>query len=592
MPVTTRIACSFLVAVWATVSIAGEQEDPRKLTVERIFGKSEFEAEHKSVRWLRDGSGYLTLESSSEPSGGRDLVIHDPASGKSQVLVSAAQLIPPRESAPLSIDEYALTPDRCRLLIFTNSKRVWRTHTRGDYWVLDRTSHELRKLGGDAPPASLMHAKFAPNGLQVGYVRENNIYVEDLIDGHITRLTNSTSPDEINGTFDWVYEEEFGLKDGFRFSPDGDLIAYWQLDTRGVPVFPLVNNTDSLYPKITSIKYPKVGEQNAACRVGIVSVRGGLTSWVNVPGDPRDNYIAFLEWDGSSRRLVLQQFNRRQNSVHVMSYEIRADEVATILTEHDAAWIDLQDKLLWIKDGREFLWLSERDGWQHLYRVDMTSKKITRVTDGDFDVIQVDAIDREADCVYFIASPQNPTQRYLYRISLGGSGLKRISPAGHAGTHSYEISADAKWAIHHFSSFDTVPTTELVKLPSHETIRVLADNRSLKDKLQTLEKVQTEFFRVDIGGGTSLDAWCILPPHLDQAAKYPLLLHVYGEPAGQTVLDRWGGGNHLWHQMLAMNGYVVMSFDNRGTPSPRGAPGARPSSTRSACWRPRSKPGL
>ncbi len=570
MSLTSRIAFSLLIVALATSSVAGENEDPAKLTVERIFGKHEFEAEHKSLRWLPNGSGYLTLESSSDPAGGRDLVLHDPASGNGQVLVSAAQLVPARESSPLAIDDYALSPDRCRLLVFTNSKRVWRTNTRGDYWVLDRTSHELRKLGGDAAPSTLMHAKFASNGLQVAYVRENNIYVEDLIDGHITRLTSSNSSDDINGTFDWVYEEEFGLKDGFRYSPDGNWIAYWQLDTRGVPVFPLVNNTDSLYPRINPIKYPKVGEKNAACRVGIVSSRGGETRWINVPGDARDNYIAYLDWAGNSDRVVLQQFNRHQNTVHVRSADVRSGDVTTIITEHDAAWIDLQDELRFIHDGREFLWLSERDGWQHLNRVDMKSKKITRVTQGDFDVIQVVAIDREADCVYFIASPENPTQRYLYRISLDGSGLKRISPAGRAGTHDYQISPDAKWAIHNFSSFNTVPTTELIKLPAHETIRVLTDNKALRDKLQPLEKVQTEFFRVDIGSGTALDAWCILPPHFDSTANYPLLVHVYGEPAGQTVLDRWGGGNHLWHQMLAMNGYIVMSFDNRGTPAPRG----------------------
>jgi dipeptidyl-peptidase-4 len=570
MPVKRRLCCLLVFSFAATASVAGAQEPPAKLTVDRIFGKHDLEAEQKSLQWLPSGSQYLTLESSSDPAGGRDLVIHDPASGEKHVLVPAAQLIPARQSSPLAIDEYALSADRAKLLIFTNSQRVWRANTRGDYWVLDRTSHELRKLGGDAPAASLMFAKFAPNGLQVGYVRENNIYVEDLIDGHITKLTNSTSPDEINGTFDWVYEEELFLRDGFRFSPDGNWIAYWQLDTRGVPDFPLVNNTDSLYPRITHIKYPKVGEKNAACRVGVVSTRGGQTNWLNILDDPRNNYIAFLEWIGSANQLVLQQFNRRQDTVRVLFAHVSTGSVAPILTEHDAAWIDLQRKLRFIHDGREFLWLSERDGWQHLYRLDSKSKKVTRVTGGDFDVIELVAVDGPNESVYFMASPENPTQSYLYRISLDGSGLKRITPAGKAGMHDYEIAADARWAIHSFSSFNTVPITELIKLPSHETVRVLTDNKALKEKLQALPKVQSEFFRVDIGSGISLDAWCILPPHFDPTAKYPLLVYVYGEPAGQTVLDTWDGDNHLWHEMLAIDGYIVMSFDNRGTPAPRG----------------------
>ncbi len=593
---TIRMIAFLMAALPSALIFAQEKkETPAKLTVQRIFGASEFEPEHLATRWLADSSGYVTLEPSTEPRGGRDLVSHDPASGERRVLVSAADLTPPNES-PLSVDEYAFSRDRSRLLVFTNTKRVWRANTRGDYWVLDRASRELRKLGGDAPPSSLMHAKFAPSGLEVAYVQQNNIYVEDLVDGGIKKLTNSSSPDEINGTFDWVYEEEFGLRDGFRWSPDGKSIAYWQLDTTGVPEFPLVNNTDSLYPRITRVKYPKVGEKNAACRVGFVSAAGGAeTEWIAVPGDPRNNYIAYLEWAGNSRELVLQQFNRHQDTVNVLMAETSRVEnspdrapypattvssplgtiipplkVQTILEDHDAAWVDLQEQIHWIHDGKEFLWLSERDGWRHLYRVGRDGKNLKLVTSGDFDVIELLAVDSGSDSVYFTASPKNPTQRYLYRVNLAGSGLERISPAGQSGTHDYQLSPDARWAIDRFSSFDVIPTTALVRLPKHETVRMLSENKDLRAKIDGLQKGRSEFFRVDIGDGVLLDAWCLLPPGFDPSAKYPLLVHVYGEPAGQTVLDRWGGSNHLWHQMLAQNGYIVMSFDNRGTPSPRG----------------------
>jgi len=565
-----RIVAILVIALPFSPLIAGEQEDPSKLTVQRIFGAPEFEPEHVSVRWLGDSSGYSTLEPSAGPAGGRDLVRHDPQTGKRDVLVPAAHLIPPGETAPLAIDDYALSADRCRLLIFTNSKRVWRTNARGDYWVLDRSSRELRKLGGDAPPASLMHAKFAPGGLQVAYVHGNNLYVEDLREGRITRLTSSSSPDEINGTFDWVYEEEFGLRDGFRFSPDGRSIAYWQLNTKGVREFPLVNSTDSLYPRINPIKYPKVGEQNAACRIGVVPSSGGDTRWLDVPGDPRHHYIAFMEWAGNSQEVVLQQLNRLQDTVRVMLADVRTGKLKTILTEHDAAWIDLQDELPWIHDDREFLWLSERDGWRHLYRAGRADTQLTLITPGDFDVIQVVAVDRASDWVYFLASPDNPTQRYLYRVHLDGTGSERVTPAGRSGTHDYQPSPDARWAIHRFSAFETIPSTALVRLPTHEQVRLIADNKALGSKVDSFKKGRTEFFRVDISEGVALDAWCMLPPGFDSTAKYPLLVHVYGEPAAQSVLDRWGGGNHLWHRMLAQNGYIIMSFDNRGTPAPRG----------------------
>jgi dipeptidyl-peptidase 4 len=566
----SRIVFVLAIVLPSSQLMAAEHNDPSKLTVERIFGAHEFEPEHVSVRWTEAEHGYTTVEPSTGPFGGRDIVRHDPKTAATEILVPAELLVPPGGHAPLGLDDYAFSADRSRLLIFTNSQRVWRTNTRGDYWVLDRSSHELHKLGGDAPPASLMHAKFAPDGLRVAYVRSNNIHVEDLRDHRITPLTRSTSPDAINGTFDWVYEEEFGLRDGFRWSPDGTMIAYWHLNTTGVREFPIVNNTDSLYPRINPIKYPKVGETNAACRLGVVSSAGGETRWLEVPGDPRNNYIVFMEWAGDSENIVLQQFNRHQNTVHVMLANVRTGHVANILTDHDDAWVDQQTEIHWIHNSHEFLWLSERDGWRHIYKVARASGTLTRVTVGEFDVIELLAADPEADWVYFIASPSNATQRYLFRVHSDGTGQERVTPTAEVGSHDYDISPDARWAIHRFSAFDKIPRTTLISLPKHETIRTLSENKTLGSKIGALKKGRTEFFRVDIGDGIALDGWCMFPPQFDSNAKYPLLIHVYGEPAGQTVLDRWGGANQLWHLMLAQNGYIVMSFDNRGTPAPRG----------------------
>jgi dipeptidyl-peptidase-4 len=575
---------------------AQEKRDDPHLTVERIFGRHEFEAESPSVKWLHDGSGYTTLEPSKDPTGGQDLVQYDAATSKRDVLVPAAHLIPPRESAPLAIHGYTLSDDRSRLLVFTDSKRVWRQNTRGDYWVLDRASRELRKLGGDAPASSLMFAKFAPVGSLVAYVRENNLYVEDLRDGRITKLTNSQSPDEINGTFDWVYEEEFDLRDGYRWSPDGKSIAYWRLNTQGVREYPLVNNTDALYPRITLVKYPKVGEPNAASSVGVVSIEGGGTRWL-IEHD-RDTYVPYMEWAGNSRQIILQRMNRLQNSAKVFLVNLYPDNQSTAmssspgsvaspvvgsdpvpsnpmtsdvsLTEHDDAWLDLQDDLPWINKGQEFLWLSERDAWRHAYRVNRKGGTPTLVTPGDLDVIRLLEPDEKSGHLYFIASPDNPTQKYLYRVRLDGTGRERITPDDQPGTHDYQIAPGARWAIHRYSNFDTPPTVELIRLPSHERVKLLTDNAALKKKLASLEKVKTEFFRVDIGQGTALDGWCIYPAGFDPHAKYPLLVYVYGEPAAQTVLDAWGGGNALLHRMLAQQGYFVMSFDNRGTPASRG----------------------
>jgi len=559
---------------------AGEKEDPSLLTVARIFDSKEFDPEPFSARWLDDGSGYVTLEPSRVASGGRDIVRHDPRKRMPEILVRAAHLVPPGESAPLTIDDYCLSKDMSLVLIYTSAKRVWRRKTRGDYWVLDRASRELIKLGGDAKPSTLMFAKFSPTGRFVAYVRENNIYVEDLRDRGIVALTTSGGADVVNGTFDWVYEEELGLRDGFLWSPDGKSIAYWQLDTSGVREFSLINNTDSLYSRVIPIRYPKVGQRNSACRVGVVDLANRKTRWLNVPGDPRNHYIARMDWAESSEQIVLQQLNRLQNTNRVMLANAPTGSVRPLLTEQDAAWVNVHDELMWISDGKRLTWVSERDGWRHVYLYEKGARLFSQgrpvtsaprlVTPGNYDVIKLLHVDEKQQCLYFLASPDNPTQKYLYRTGLDGTGISRLTPAGQRGTHDYQISPNARWAIHHFSSFDSPPTVDLVKLPEHTKVRTLARNKKLHRRVAALRKCAAEFFRVDVGEGVSLDAWCIKPPDFESDKKYPLLIYVYGEPAGQTVLDRWGGKNLLWHLMLAQRGYLVMNFDNRGTPAPRG----------------------
>ncbi|MCH8829376.1 MAG: S9 family peptidase [Planctomycetes bacterium] len=551
---------------------AKDRSDPSRLTVKRIFGSGEFRSQRSSARWLGKLPTYTVLENSSDQKGAKDIVGYDARSGKRELLVSAADLMPPGESSPLKIDGYAFSRDRSLVLIYTNSKRVWRRKTRGDYWIFDRTARQLRKIGGKAKPASLMFAKFSPSGKQVAFVSERSLFCEDLFDHSVKCLAKADDAHTINGTFDWVYEEELSLRDGFRWSPDGKSIAYWQINTKGVRRMPLVNNTDTLYPRITWIPYPKVGQRNSSCRVGVVSLKTGKTVWMKVPGDPREHYIARMEWAGTanSRELLVQQLNRLQNTNRVMLANAKTGTVTSVLSERDKAWVDVNNELKWFDLGKRFTWISERDGWRHVYLVSRDGKKMQLATPGKYDVIQLLSIDEKNGLLYFIASPDNPTQRFLYSIRLDGKGLKRLTPAQSRGTHSYQISAKAGWAIHTASTFDDPPTSELVQLPQHKPQRPLAENKRLFGKVQKLKRRPVEFFRVDIGGGVRLDGWCIKPPDFDPKMKYPLLVYVYGEPAGSTVTDRWGGENGLWHLLLAQRGYVVMSFDNRGAKVPRG----------------------
>ncbi len=553
-------------------NLTAKQEDSAQLTLERIFSSDEFSQEKFGpARWLKDGSGYTTLEDSKTLSKGKDIIKYDLVFSKREVLVAAERLVPAGKENPLEIADYAWSQNGNLLLVFTDTKRVWRRNTRGDYWILDLSTWKLQRLGGKADPSTLMFAKFSPDSTRVGYVIKNNIYVEDIKEERITKLTHDGSDIVINGTFDWVYEEEFSLRDGFRWSPDGKYIAYWQLDTEGVRDFYLINNTDSLYPKIIPVQYPKVGETNSASRLGVVNVNGGETHWFKLPGDPRDFYLARMDWAANSEEIVFQRLNRLQNTIWLMLGNIQSGKISTILTEKEQTWAEVVDDLKWFDKGAYFTWVSERDGWRHVYLISRSGQDVRCITSGDYDILNIQCIDDKGGWLYFTAAPKNPTQRYLFRVPLSGSERpERLTPSGSGGTHSYQISENAERAFHTFSSFADPPVTELVSLPDHKTIRLLAENIRLRKKVKDLEKDPVEFFRVNIGDGVELDAWSMKPPDFDPAKKYPLLFFVYGEPAGQTVLDRWGGNRYLWHLLLAQKGYLIMSVDNRGTPAPRG----------------------
>jgi dipeptidyl-peptidase-4 len=560
-----------LILVRAGALRSQEKAGDPLLNLERIFNSSEFASQRFGpASWMKDGSSYTLLEDSESAKGKQDIVLYSAATGTRTVLVPASRLTPPGETSPLSIENYEWAADGKLLLIFTNSKRVWRQNTRGDFWVMDLAAGKLKKLGGDFEPSMLQFAKFSPDGRRVGYVFKNNIYVQDLASGAITALTKDGSPTLINGTFDWVYEEEFGLRDGFRWSPDGMSIAFWQLDSEGVKDFYLINDTDSSYPSVFSYGYPQPGTENSACRIGVVSSSGGEVKWFNVPGESRDNYIPRMDWAANSREVIFQHLNRLQNRNEIMVGDAQSGEVRPIFTDQDKAWVEVVDELTWLDKGQRFIWLSERDGWNHVYSVSRQGQA-QLLTPGAFDVLSTEGIDEKGGWIYYVASAENPTQRYLYRSRLDGRGkAERISPADQPGTHSYQISPSCRWAFHTFSTFDNPPMISLVQLPEHKQVRVIVDNRQLAQKVSMLKRRPVEFFRVDIGDGVLLDGWCIKPPDFDPQKRYPLFFYVYGEPAGQTVLDRWGGSGYLWHLMLAQQGYIIASVDNRGTPSPRG----------------------
>jgi dipeptidyl-peptidase-4 len=511
------------------------------------------------------GKGYLATERG-------EIVRYDTVTGQKKVLLSAAQLTPKQTGKPLTPGEYVWSEDGNKLMVMTNTHRELIRKTAGEYWVLDRKSGAWQKLGGDH--SDLMFAKLSPDGSHAGYLRGQNICVEDLATGAVKQLTSDGSDMILNGVSDWVYDEEFRLNDAWRWSPDGTKIAYWQFDQSKVPVYTLINYTDALYPTLFQYPYPKAGQTNSAVRIGVVKASGGPTTWVKTPGDPRNIYISRMEWAGNSNELVYELLNRLQNIDDVMIATAHTGAVRRMLREQDEAWVEDVANLRWVDHGKRLLWSSERDGWRHSYTVgrDGDARLITDFPGDAISVSEVDeGVNGASGWLYFIASPESPTERFLWRSKLDGSGKpERVTPAGVRGSNTYNISPDGQYAFHTQARLDEPPMQELVKLPSHATVRVIDDAAEARKRARETVGGRTEFVSLDIGGGVKIDSWLMKPHNFDGNKKYPIIVYVYGEPAGANAVDNWSGVREQFHAALSDEGYLIATFDNRGTPSPKG----------------------
>ncbi|MDX2429424.1 MAG: DPP IV N-terminal domain-containing protein, partial [Bacteroides sp.] len=464
-----------LILVFATLSMFAQDQ---RLKLEDIYNNNLYPTRgYQSLRWMEDNKHYTTLEA-NPAAGCSEIVRYNVKSGERVVLVGADALRPDGLDKPLQLRDYRWSGDQNSILLFTNTQRVWRYHTRGDYWVLNRESGQLKQLGKGLKPASLMFAKFSPDGTRLAYVSQNNIYVEDLEGDLITPITKDGNERFVNGTFDWVYEEEFSCRDGFRWSNDSKHIVYWQSDTEGTGVFYMINNVDSIYSRVLPFPYPKVGTTNSAVKIGVVPASGGSTRWFDIPGDPRNNYLVRMELIPDSDQVMIQQLNRLQNTNRVWVAELGTMELENILTETDEAFLDLHDTPIWLDQNQNFTWISERDGWRHLYKVARDGSEILALTRGEFDVVEVVKIEPTSGYVYYIASPENFTQRYLYRSRLDGKGeAERMSPEEEPGQHRYAMSNNARWALHTYQSAISPPVISLVEVKNHKLVRVMEDNQ-------------------------------------------------------------------------------------------------------------------
>lgn len=525
------------------------------------------------INWTNDGDSYFKLEDNQ-------LVTYTLPNHDVKTVISKAQLTPAGKLEPLKVAHFSFSSDQEKVLLFTNTKKVWRLNTKGDYWVFNFKTNTLTQIGKSLDSSSLMFAKFSPNGNTIAYVSGNNLYSEDYATGNMTPLTTNGTVSLINGTFDWAYEEEFACRDGFRWSPDSKSIAYWQIDASTIKKFYMINNTDAIYSQLIPIEYPKVGESPSASKVGVVKLSDAKTTWMDVPGDPSQNYLVRMEFIPSTNTLLIQQLNRKQNTSKLYIADALKGHTKVIQEESDEAWVDLfqlgnryaidyTNNFSFLEETNSILWASEKDGWRHLYQVSLEGKPEVLITKGEYDVIDLKHINSKKGYVYYLASPDNATQKYLYKTKLNGKGKnKLLSPESLKGTHDYSFSSNGTYAQHTFTNHHTPRTTEFISVANQKS---LSEKESIVLNLNKLEeKATTEFFTITTADNVEMDGWMVKPTNFDPTKKYPVVFYVYSEPATATVTDTYNVNRNLYKGDMAADGYIYMSLDNRGTPTPKG----------------------
>ena len=359
------------------------------------------------------------------------------------------------------------------------------------------------------------------------------------------------------------------------WSPDGSRVMFIEADYTDVRTRSVLVPGDPSYPEVQQHCFARVGEDIEKLSIGVVNADGTNLRWLPIDCPKEGIYLGQVEWAGNSDEVLIERFSRfrdRRDFLLINS----SGQVQTIYSETNEAWVESsQGKnsgLVWIREGKEFVVISEKDGWRHAYRCSRDGKESVLLTPGDYDLIDRAVIDQARGWYYFYASPHDGTQKYLYRVSLEGLGeAQRISPEDQVGTHGYLFSPDAKWAIHTFSTLDSPPVHTLVEIDSHRVVSSLEDNQEIRERMKSIGTSPTEFLKLDIGNGIVFDAWMIKPKDFDASKKYPIFIYVYGEPHAQTVLNEWGAAQIDFHRVVAELGYVVVSIDNRGTPAPKGA---------------------
>ncbi len=565
--------------------VRAQPADSSEFTLEAIHAEGTFSpSSFQGGRWAEEGP-VITYIEPADSGDATHLMRYNLETEERTRVIDGTNLYAEDVDRIVPIEDYQFSDAGDKVLIYTDSEQVWRANTKGYYYVYEPSTHTLTPVA-DRDDGYQMFAKFNPSASKVAFVRKRNLYVVDLETGTETALTTDGSEGAIiNGTFDWVYEEEFRARDGWRWSPDGEYISFFKLDESDTREFALTDHT-TRYPEYKRFRYPKAGEANSEIKVGVVEMadvdtaRSGQSQAIQYfdtntwnEGGTRHEYLPRMDWtptvDGRHQVWIFR-LNRNQSRLDLLYGDPETGNTRLVLQEETDTYVDVGDETLsYLEDGEHFVFLSERSGYNHahLYRTDGTY--LGPITDGNWEVTSFHGIDEESLTAYFTATRDTSIERHLYRagVSLGrhetAMPAEKISET--PGWHSIDLSKDRNYYIDTYSRSDAPPTWTLHEADG-TSITTLEDNADLQQRLDSLNLPSTTFTSLPAADGTPLNAYVMKPTDFDRTRSYPVLMYVYGGPGAQTVTNRWGGSRHLWHQYLAReHDVVVVSVDNRGT---------------------------
>ena len=540
-----------LILLWVAL-LPGQSS--RRLTLEDIFLNRTYAGETFSLRaWVEDGAAYLT---GAFTDSGRVILRYDAATGEQLTFISGPILQWPDQDQIEEDFDFQISPDERYLLLPVNERRIWRRSREATYYLHNLQIGTTRRLAdGDVPQSN---AAFSPDSRKVAYVMGHDIYVYDIDKGRTRQLTRDGSDDIINGQADWLYEEEFGITLMYEWSPDGTAILYLRFDQGHVRTYVLKDELGQ-YPELTMIRYPKVGERNAIVKLGVVSVKGGRTRWLDI-GPEKDIYIPRLFWTGREGEAVFYRLDRAQQHLELVLADARTGKTTVAAVQTDSTWVDVTNDLHFIDDGRRFIWTSEESGFRHIYLHDLETGSKQALTSGDWEMSRIVAVDDEGQAIYFSGKQDGMVEQHVYRVGFDGGDLQRLTPSG--GWNSMQLAPDFAHYILRHSDRNT-PTKVSLHNAAGERVRWFVEDPP--DTLAEVDLAEWEFFTLTTTDGADLNAVILKPRDFNPRKKYPTLIYTYGGPGSQVVTDSWGGSRGLWYQYLAQEGYVVLSVDNRGT---------------------------